>query len=195
MYLTLVSTPGFRICGVGCGAAVKVTRRGREAQMAKTATSGGEANGARSAALKIGEVAKRSGVGIDTLRFYEKRGLLGRPARTESGYRLYSREVLEQIEFIKRAQALGFSLDEIARVMSESRTGHAPCKHVREVVRLRLAALDEELATLRRYRDELAKTLERWESTGDVPGHICGLIEGSEMHAEPPGRRAVGRRK
>ena len=163
--------------------------------MAETATRGGDEGRGPAAALKIGEVAKQSGLGIDTLRFYEKQGLLGRPARTESGYRLYPREVFEQIEFIKRAQALGFSLDEIARIMAERREGHAPCQHVREVVRRRLAALDEELATLRKYRNELAKTLEGWEKTGDVPGHVCGLIEGSDLRAESPSRGVAGRRR
>jgi DNA-binding transcriptional MerR regulator len=163
--------------------------------MKHTAASADEAKNKAERPLKIGEVAKQSGVGIDTLRFYEKQGLLGRPARTESGYRLYPREVFEQIEFIKRAQALGFSLEEIARIMAESRAGHAPCQHVRDVVRRRLVALDEELARLKRYRKELAKTLEGWEETGDVPGHVCGLIEGSELHATLPGRRSVGRKK
>ncbi len=65
------------------------------------------------AALKIGEVAKLSGIGIEALRFFERSGLLGRPGRTQSGYRLYEREVLERLDFIKRAQVLGFSLDEI----------------------------------------------------------------------------------
>jgi len=153
--------------------------------------SHGAAGGQR---LKIGDVAKQSGLAVDTLRFYEKQGLLGRPARSESGYRLYPREVFEQIEFIKRAQALGFSLDEIGRIMGERRAGQVPCHHVREVVRRRLAALDEELATLERYRKELAKTLEKWESSGDVPGHVCGLIEGTELNAEPPRRRSVGRK-
>ena len=163
--------------------------------MRQRATSTHEEKTAADRPLKIGEVAKRSGVGIDTLRFYEKQGLLGRPARTESGYRLYPREVFEQIDFVKRAQALGFSLEEIARIVAERRAGGAPCSHVREVVRRRLAALDEELATLRRYRNELAKTLEGWDATGDVPGHVCGLIEGSDLHAAAPSRRTVGRKK
>jgi DNA-binding transcriptional MerR regulator len=144
--------------------------------------------------MKIGEVAKRSGVGIETLRFYERQGLLGRPARTESGYRLYDGEVLGQLDFIRRAQALGFTLAEIGRVMAESRAGQSPCRHVREIVRARLRELDERLAELEKYRNELAETLEAWDETGDRPGHVCGLIEGS--HVEPPAHtpKGVGRR-
>jgi len=69
-----------------------------------------------SAHLKIGEVAKLSGIGIEALRFYERSGLLGRPSRNQSRYRMYDREVLERLDFIKRAQVLGFSLDEIKQI-------------------------------------------------------------------------------
>ncbi len=67
------------------------------------------------ALLKIGEVAKLSGIGIEALRFYERSGLLGRPGRTQSGYRVYEAAVLQRLDFINRAQVLGFSLDEIKR--------------------------------------------------------------------------------
>ena len=131
--------------------------------------------------LKIGEVARRSGVAIDTLRFYERQGLLGRPARTEAGYRLFDESVLEQLEFIRRAQALGFSLAEIARISAEKAAGQSPCAEVREIVRARLGELDQRLAELKRYRRDLAATLDEWDEIGDVSGHVCGLIEGSEI--------------
>ena len=105
--------------------------------------------------LKIGEVSKRTGIGIETLRFYERSGLLNRPVRTEGGYRLYDAEALETLELIKRAQALGFTLDEIRRIITESRAGHRPCAEVREIVRRRLRELDERMAQMRRYRHEL----------------------------------------
>ena len=131
--------------------------------------------------LKIGEVSKRSGIGIEALRFYERGGLLDSPARTFSGYRVYGEEVLERLEFIKRAQALGFSLDEIRRIIDDARKGESPCDEVREIVRRRMAELDERLRELHRYRRELKSTLEEWDEVGRAPGHICGLIEGSEV--------------
>lgn len=131
--------------------------------------------------LKIGEVSRRSGVGIEALRFYEKGGLLDSPARTFSGYRVYGEEVLERLDFIKRAQALGFSLDEIRRIVDDARKGESPCDEVREIVRRRMAELDERLRDLHRYRKELSHTLEEWDKVGRAPGHICGLIEGSEV--------------
>jgi DNA-binding transcriptional MerR regulator len=134
-----------------------------------------------SSPLKIGEVAKLSGVGIETLRFYERSGLLGRPARTQSGYRLYDREALERLDFIKRAQVLGFSLDEIKQIIAEKQAGASPCEAVRDIVRTRLQELDEHMREMRRYRNELAATLAEWDKTGPVKGHICGLIEGSRI--------------
>ena len=131
--------------------------------------------------LKIGEVSKRSGIGIEALRFYEKGRLLDSPARTFGGYRVYGEEVLERLAFIKRAQALGFSLDEIRRIVEDARKGESPCDEVREIVRRRMAELDERLRELRRYRKELGVTLEEWDKVGRAPGHICGLIEGSQV--------------
>lgn len=137
--------------------------------------------GSNSVPLKIGEVAKLSGIGIEALRFYERSGLLGRPSRTQSGYRLYDREVLERLDFIKRAQVLGFSLDEIKQIISEKEAGESPCEAVREIVRTRLQELDKHMRDMRRYRNELAATLARWDKTGAIEGHVCGLIEGSQI--------------
>lgn len=145
--------------------------------------------------LKIGEVSKRSGVAVETLRFYERQGLLGRPGRTESGYRLYDESVLEQLDFIHRAQALGFSLAEIAQIVAERRAGQSPCAKVREIVRERLQQLDERLAELKRYRKELAATLREWDDAGDRPGHVCGLIESAHVEAPAEPRPAITRRK
>ena len=151
--------------------------------MKRTATVVDEGEGRR--LLKIGDVSKRSGVGIEALRFYEKGGLLDKPSRTYSGYRVYGEEVLDRLAFIKQAQALGYSLDEIRRIIDDARKGESPCDEVREIVRRRMAELDERLRELHRYRRELKATLEEWDEVGRAPGHICGLIEGSHIeHAD-----------
>ncbi len=145
--------------------------------------------------LKIGEVSKQSGVGIEALRFYERSGLLGRPVRTESGYRMYDEEVLERLSFIKRAQVLGFSLDEIKQIINEKRAGQSPCHDVREIVRARLQELDERMREMRRYRNDLAKALSEWDEVGDMEGHVCGLIEGTNIeHPMDTKRMSVGKR-
>jgi DNA-binding transcriptional MerR regulator len=145
--------------------------------------------------LKIGEVSKRSGVGVEALRFYEKSGLLDRPSRTYSGYRVYGAEVLERLAFIKQAQALGFSLDEIRRIVEDARRGESPCDEVREIVRRRLSELDERLRELHRYRDELQHTLAEWDEVGRAPGHICGLIEGAAVEHVAHGTKGLKGRK
>ena len=136
--------------------------------------------------LKIGEVSQLSGIGIEALRFYERSGLLGKPLRSPVGYRLYDEGVLERLAFIKKAQTLGFSLDEIGRIIKDARNGESPCDDVREIVRRRLAELDERMREMRRYLTELAQTLEEWDKVGRAPGHICGLIESTEIENSPP---------
>jgi DNA-binding transcriptional MerR regulator len=140
--------------------------------------------------LKIGEVARQAGIGVETLRFYERSGLLEVPARTEAGYRLYGPETLATLEFIKRAQALGFTLAEIKRIIVESRSGQSPCDEVREIVRARLAELDERMKQMRSYRNALARTLRQWDEVGRADGRYCGLIESSEIDPiKPPAPR------
>jgi DNA-binding transcriptional MerR regulator len=131
--------------------------------------------------LKVGEVSKLSGVGIEALRFYERSGLLDRPARTYSGYRLYDESVLERLAFIKKAQVLGFSLDEIRQLITHKRAGENPCEEVREIVRERLSELEEKIQQMLRYRDELSQALKEWDEQGEAQGHVCGLIEGSHI--------------
>lgn len=136
--------------------------------------------------LKIGEVARQTGIGIETLRFYERSGLLDRPVRTQAGYRLYNSEALLTLEFIKRAQTLGFSLNEIRQIIDDSRTGHRPCVEVREIVRARLRELDERLRQMQQYRDAMAQTLKSWDAKGAPAGRFCGLIESSEIKIAKP---------
>ena len=140
--------------------------------------------------LKIGDVSKRSGIGIEALRFYEKSGLLEKPSRTMSGYRVYDADVIERLAFIKQSQALGFSLDEIKQIIDDARKGKSPCDEVREIVRHRLEELDERMREMRRYRKELSETLEEWDEKGQARGHVCGLIEGS--HVEHTGGKSRG---
>jgi DNA-binding transcriptional MerR regulator len=162
-----------------------------------THNTASENNSARSGSpqLRIGDVAKASGIGIEALRFYERSGLLGRPARTESGYRVYETAVLLRLDFIKRAQIMGFSLDEIKRIIADKQAGRSPCLEVREIVRHRLHELDERMKEMRRYRRELGEALTQWEKTGELDGHVCGLIEGTEMEHHDPIPRGPRSRK
>ncbi len=141
--------------------------------------------------LKIGQVAQRAAIGVETLRFYETRGLVYPAGRTAAGYRYYDATIFERLEFIRKSQAVGFSLDEIARIIDEAGRGKKPCEEVRRLVAERLEALDRKLAELKRYRRELRRTLDAWEREGESGGEICGLIESldpSRFH--PPSRGA-----
>ncbi len=135
--------------------------------------------------MKIGEVSHESGIGIEALRFYERSGLLGKPMRSQSGYRLYDEGILERLAFIKKAQTLGFSLEEIKKIIHDAQSGASPCDDVREIVRRRLKEVEEKIKEMQRYRKELANTLEEWDEVGRAPGHICGLIEATEMETSP----------
>jgi DNA-binding transcriptional MerR regulator len=161
----------------------------------KTVRSDANTTADSTAPLKIGEVARLSGIGIEALRFYERGGLLGRPGRTASGYRVYDQAVLHRLDFIKRAQILGFSLDEIKRIIADKQAGKSPCREVREIVRHRLAELDERMKEMRRYRNELGAALMKWEETGEIDGHICGLIEGTQIQHRNPAPKGVSKRK
>jgi DNA-binding transcriptional MerR regulator len=136
--------------------------------------------------FRIGEVATRSGVAIETLRFYEKSGLLEPAGRTQSGYRLYDGSVFERLSFIKKAQSVGFRLDEIVRIIDESAAGKRPCKDVRRLAAQKLAELEQRIRDLQRYRRELKETLAAWEREGERDGYVCGLIEG--LDADKPRR-------
>lgn len=131
--------------------------------------------------MKIGEVARLSGVSIETLRFYEKNGLLDKPARTYSGYRMFGSGVLERVAFIRKAQVLGFTLEEIGRLIRHKQKGESPCEEVRDVVTNRLKELDERIDQMKRFRKDLTAVLKEWESAGHADGHVCGLIEQSDI--------------
>lgn len=129
--------------------------------------------------LKIGELARLTGTGIETLRYYERLGLLDPAGRTAGGYRLFGPEAIERLQFIRKAQSLGFSLAEIQSLINHKRNGENPCSEVRAIVRNRLHEISKKIDQLIAYRDELAAALAEWEKLGEVPGHVCGLIEGT----------------
>ena len=128
--------------------------------------------------MRIGELAKAAGVSPDTLRYYEREGLLSLADRTPSGYRDYGPEALADLQFIKKAQALGLKLREVRKILEISSGGQAPCEHVRSSVTGRLAEVEQRLKELRALRLTLRETLERLDRT-PMPkaGCRCAVIE------------------
>ena len=111
--------------------------------------------------FRIGEVAERAGVSIDTVRYYERRRLLPRAPRTASGYRLFGLDAVERLRFIKQAQELGFSLDEIGTLLANR--GQTECRNVRDLLNAKLGELDERLARMRKFRGMLTHYLAECE--------------------------------
>ena len=110
---------------------------------------------------RIGEIADRTGVSVETLRYYEKRRLLTAPARTEGGYRVYSDSVVQQVKFIKQAQSLGLTLDDIQQLTAgQLRRDHAAsCRKVRDLLTRRIEDIDTRIKDLRAFRRTLHQHL------------------------------------
>ena len=106
--------------------------------------------------MRIGELARQSGVPATALRFYEQLGLLPEPGRTESGYRVYGDETLDRLAFIRAAQAVGLTLAEVRQVLGVRDAGEAPCRVVTDLVERRHADVKARIAGLRRLERELA---------------------------------------
>jgi len=142
-------------------------------------------------ALTIGEVAKRAGVGIDTVRFYEREGLIDEPPRRPSGYRQYPPETVPLIRFIKRAKDLGFTLREIEELSSLRDGGGKRRNEVRALAEVKLKDIDQKLARLQAMRSALWGLLEDC-ACGKRPS--CPILEALNDPEDQPtdGRSSNG---
>jgi MerR family transcriptional regulator, mercuric resistance operon regulatory protein len=107
--------------------------------------------------MRTSQVAEQAGVNVQTLRYYERRGLLPEPPRGESGYRVYDADAVRRVRFIKRAQELGFGLREAESLLALAAGGPESCEAAREVADAKLAELDERIADLLAMRDSLRR--------------------------------------
>lgn len=130
----------------------------------------------------IGQLAKLAGVKSDTVRFYERKGLLARATRSAGDYRVYDDAAVERLRFVRKAQALGFSLDEIGRILSMRGRGKETCRCVVSMAEATLAETNTKLKELEKFRDALAANLARWRGQagrGKAAAEFCALIEAS----------------
>lgn len=132
-------------------------------------------NEAASEPLTIGQVAKRAGIGIETIRFYEREGLIQDPPRSGSGYRLYPLETIDRLLFTRRAKALGFSLKEIRELLSLSVSPDATCEDVRQRAQAKLKAIENKIETLERMKTVLAEIAAACRGKG--PASECPILE------------------
>ena len=127
------------------------------------------------ARMRIGDVATRAGVNVETLRYYERRGILRSPRRSATGYREYPSDTVRLIRFIKRAQELGFTLDEIEDLIAMRQTPSKRRDKVRELATAKLRAIDEKIARLHAMRDALSPLLD--ECACNAKTVTCPILE------------------
>jgi DNA-binding transcriptional MerR regulator len=148
-----------------------------------------------STSLTPAQVARATGVSPDTLRHYERRGLLPRPARTAAGYRRYPPATVRRVELIQRALVIGFSLQDLAQVLAERDRGGVPCGKVLVLVKDRLGALEQRLAELTALRADLVALVADWERqlAATPRGKPARLLE--SLGSRPVVEAGRGRRK
>jgi MerR family copper efflux transcriptional regulator len=131
--------------------------------------------------LTIGQVAKKAGVNVETIRYYERFGYTPKPPRPKSGYRQYSEETVNRIQFIKRAQKLGFTLKEISELLSLKVDPDTTCADVKRRAEAKIADIEEKIRTLQGIKKALAKLVAMCSgkgTTGECP--IIEVLEAKE---------------
>lgn len=116
------------------------------------------------ATFRSGELARVTGVSADTLRHYERIGVLPRAPRTSSGYRVYPADAVNRVRVVRRALHIGFTLPELADIFRTREAGGAPCQRVFELAKTKLAAIEADIATLTKARRQMVKVLSDWQS-------------------------------
>ncbi len=131
--------------------------------------------------LTIGEVARQAGVGVETVRFYEREGLLEEPPRRPSGYRQYDHEAVAVLRFIRRGKELGFTLKDIRSLLALRRDASATRAEVRQQAKTKVADIEARIADLQRVRDVLQKLIRKCHGDGAAAGcPILEALQGSE---------------
>jgi DNA-binding transcriptional MerR regulator len=133
--------------------------------------------------MRIGELAARAGVNPKTIRFYEERRLLPQPARRASGYREYDEGDIARLTFVKAAQRLGLSLDEIGEVLAFKERGERPCDYVLGLLDRQVADIDGRLTELARLRSDLQALKARADCLPAEGGCYCRIIEHAQAKA------------
>ena len=132
--------------------------------------------------MRIGQVAKRAGVNVETIRFYERKRLITQPLRTSGGYREYRNEAIANIRFIKRAQELGFSLAEIAELLSWQTDPRATCADVKQKAEAKISTIHGRIIDLQKMKHSLEQLAAACKGSG--PLNDCPIIDCFETEKE-----------
>ncbi len=148
----------------------------------------------RASVLTSGQLGAAAGVSADTIRHYEKLGLLTKPMRTEGGYRLYPCSALLRVQTIRSALKAGFGLTELAGIFRERDTGGAPCQRVASMASDKITALDRQIAELTELRNWLSATVAKWNSRLEhtPSGKRAGLLESLALQDPSTNRQRKG---
>jgi DNA-binding transcriptional MerR regulator len=148
--------------------------------------------------MRSGRLAHLTGISTDTLRHYERLGLLARPARTARNYRDYAPSCQQRVELIQRGLRIGFSLAELKRVLAVRDHGGAPCRQVRALLRSKIVDVNRQITDLRAFRTELNRLSKIWDErlNGTKPGQPARLLESAtwlSKAAVPPHSLPIGK--
>ncbi len=132
--------------------------------------------------LTIGQLAKRADVGVETVRFYERKGLLEEPDRRPSGYRQYDEGVVRRLEFIRRAKELGFTLKEIKELLSLKIDPSTTCADVKQRAETKIEDIESKIRTLQRMKRALVKVTKSCSGSG--PTSECPILETIETNGK-----------
>ena len=128
--------------------------------------------------LRSGELARLAEVSTDTLRHYERKGLLS-PGRSRNGYREYTRQMVDRVRVIRRAIAVGFTIDDLATILKARDQGSPPCRQVRRMAQAKLQEVEEQLRELELVRDDLQQIIKDWDRrlSQTTENQRAGLLE------------------
>ena len=142
--------------------------------------------------ISIGELSRRSGVNIETIRYFEKVGTIAAPPRTEGGHRVYDEDHVRALGFIRRARELGFSPDEVRAILNLGGPGRACCGEVREIAAHHLKEVRTKMADLAEIERLLASTIEQCSGGSDSDCAVIDMIEDATASQAAP--HSVGHR-
>jgi MerR family transcriptional regulator, copper efflux regulator len=135
--------------------------------------------------MQIGEVAKRAEVGIETIRYYEREGLLSEPERRPSGYRQYDESVVPRLQFIRRSKELGFTLREIGELLGLWFDNKTKCVHVRQRAEQKIQDIEAKIASLQKMKRSLRKLIRTCENRNSM--EACPLLDGLDGETRSTG--------
>jgi len=143
-----------------------------------------------------GQLANLAGVSTDTLRHYERKGVLSKPDRSSNGYRIYRTDALQRVHLIRGALAVGFTLDELAAFLKARAQGNPPSREVRALAGKKLNDVDEQISMLKAIRLELSNLIEQWDerllaAPATKEARLLEILSATQMSKSTPIRRST----